>query len=169
MNTLSSKAGARSSCEDGPSAALSGRFDFPDGQDRLSATLGVIGRNGARAAGLALAIPAGDGENLDIAVVDEAGRTLLRLGPYAEEDVIAVWRALGAASGLSLMIRHEDERIERPFPQVGRVQLGPIRIRRRHGLLSGRRPRFLVRRKPTRLPMRPLVYREREIFSREQA
>ncbi|HYY41949.1 MAG TPA: hypothetical protein VE775_04395, partial [Pyrinomonadaceae bacterium] len=68
--------------------------------------------------------------------------------PYDEADVIAVWRALGAASGLALMVRHEDGRIEQPFPQIGRVQLGAIRIRRRHGLLNGRRPHHQQNAKP---------------------
>jgi hypothetical protein len=45
------------------------------------------------------------------------------------------------------------------------VQLGQIRIRRRHGVLNGRRPRFLTRRKTGRLPVRPAVHREREIIA----
>jgi hypothetical protein len=49
------------------------------------------------------------------------------------------------------------------------MHLGPIRIRRQDGLLNGRRPRFLVQRKTTRLPQRPLVHREREMFARDQA
>jgi uncharacterized protein DUF6101 len=166
MNTVSPKAGAGSPREDGPGAAPSGRLNFSADHDRLGVGLGVIpgviGRLGAPAAGLALQLA--DGDRLDVAVVDADGRTLLRLGPYDEADVIAVWRGLGAASGLALMVRHEDGRIEQPFPQIGRVQLGAIRIRRRHGLLNGRRPRFLVRRKTTRLPVRPLIHRgEREI------
>ena len=167
MNTLVPKAGARSPREDGPGAAQSGRLVFSADQNDLSTVSGVIGRMGARSGGLVLR--RAESDRLDVAVVDADGRTLLRLGPFAEEDVIAVWRALGAASGLPLMIAHEDGRIERPFPQVGRVQLGPTRIRRRHGLLNGRRPRFLVRRKPTRLPQRPLIHRDREMFAHEKA
>jgi Family of unknown function (DUF6101) len=162
MKTVSPKSGAGSPRENGPGAAPSGHLDFSAGHDRLD----VIGRLGAPATGLALQLA--DGDRLDVAVVDADGRTLLRLGPYDEADVIAVWRALGAASGLALMVRHEDGRIEQPFPQIGRVQLGAIRIRRRHGLLNGRRPRFLVRRKTTRLPLRPLIHREREMFARER-
>ena len=167
MKTVSPKSGAGSPRENGPGAALSGRLDLPADHDRLGVNLGVIpgviSRLGAPATGLALQLA--DGNRLDVAVVDADGHTLLRLGPYDEADVIAVWRALGAASGLALMVRHEDGRIEQPFPQIGRVQLGAIRIRRRHGLLNGRRPRFLTRRKTGRLPVRPAVHREREIVS----
>jgi hypothetical protein len=56
-----------------------------------------------------------------------------------------------------------DGDVSQPFQQIGRLQLGPVRIRRGKAVLSGRRPRFLVRRKTARLPRRPLVYREREI------
>jgi hypothetical protein len=171
MTGVTPRAGAGPQCEDGPGAALAGYPSPWSDQVLLGATAStVIGRVGSQAAGLALRLsPSGPADMLDIAVVDERGSALLRLGPFAEEDVIAVWRALGAASGLPLMIEDEDGRLEKPFPQVGRVHLGPIRIRRRHGLLNGRRPRFLVRRKTTRLPQRPLVHREREMFAREQA
>ncbi len=37
------------------------------------------------------------------------------------------------------------------------VALGPVRIRRRHAFLNGRRPRFLTRRKPGRLADLPVV------------
>ena len=80
---------------------------------------------------------------------------------------MAVWRALGAASGLPLMIEPVNGRVRPLYPQVGPLLLGPVRIRRRHGLLNGRRPRFLVRRKTARLPPRPLVHREREMFARK--
>jgi hypothetical protein len=171
MTGVTPKAGAGPQREDGPGAALASRPDYPSDQSLFGVTAStVIGRMGARAAGLALRLdPGGRDDMLEIAVMDEEGSALLRLGPFAEEDVIAVWRALGATSGLPLVIQHESGRLETPYPQVGRVHLGPIRIRRRHGLLNGRRPRFLVRRKTTRLPQRPLVHREPEMFAREKA
>lgn len=133
---------------------------------------GVIGSLGAKAAGLALRLRAGSGpsaetaadETFEIAVVDAAGAVLLALGPFAEDDVVATWRSLGVESGLPLVIARLDGSLHSPYPQIGRVALGPIRIRRRHGLLAGRRPRFLTRRKAGVPPRRPTVFRERELF-----
>jgi hypothetical protein len=64
---------------------------------------------------------------------------------------------------LPLTIQGRDGELHQPVEQIGLVQVGPVRIRRGKAVLAGRRPRFLVRRKPARLPRRPLVYREREI------
>lgn len=127
----------------------------------------VIGPGGARPTGLALSLAACEADDGCAIVVIGGDERLLRLGPFPESDVVAIWRSLGAASGLPLMVEHADGRLRALYPQVGPVLVGPIRIRRRHGLLAGRRPRFLVRRKTTRLPQRPLVHREREMFARE--
>jgi hypothetical protein len=126
----------------------------------------IIGARGQPPLGLALRIApaAGETEAFEVAVLDRGGATLLSLGPFGEEDVVAVWRSLGASSGLPLIIERADGTREMPYPQIGRLQLGAVRIRRRHGLLNGRRPRFLVRRKTGRLPLRPSVHREREII-----
>ncbi|MBR3192259.1 DUF6101 family protein [Bosea sp. (in: a-proteobacteria)] len=93
-----------------------------------------------------LALTAGDGRSVVVAVIDQ-------------DDAIAVWRDAGRASGLPLLLDTSDGAITEPYPQVGRVALGAIRIRRRHALLAGRRPRFLTRRKTSRLPERPVVIR----------
>jgi hypothetical protein len=98
-----------------------------------------------------------------LALLDADGQETLVLGPFCEEDVVATWRSLGLEAGLELMIETPDGTLKAPYPQLGRVMLGPIRIRRRHGLLAGRRPRFLVRRKTGRVAPRPLIHREREI------
>jgi hypothetical protein len=84
------------------------------------------------------------------------------IGIFDESEVVAEWRAIAAAWGLPLVMEKADGTRETAQPQIGRVKLGAIRIRRRHGLLSGRRPRFLVRRKTTCLPDRPIVYRARD-------
>lgn len=93
-----------------------------------------------------LALTAGDGRSVTVAVLDQ-------------DDAIAVWRDAGRVSGLPLLLETSDGAITEPYPQVGRVALGAIRIRRRHALLAGRRPRFLTRRKTGRLPERPVVIR----------
>ncbi|HEY8565543.1 MAG TPA: DUF6101 family protein [Beijerinckiaceae bacterium] len=145
-------AGAPSHGEGGPGAPIL--------QSALSGVIGLA--HGATPAGLALTLdPAGNDVFL-VRLVDAAGENLQDLGPFAVDDVIAVWRSLGAASGLPLQIQRGDGRLETPYPQIGRVQLGTIRTRRRHGLLGHRRPRFLTRRKPGAWPLRPRVHRERE-------
>jgi hypothetical protein len=93
-----------------------------------------------------LALTAGDGRSVVVAVLDQ-------------DDAIAVWRDAGRVSGMPLLLETSDGAITEPYPQVGRVALGAIRIRRRHALLAGRRPRFLTRRKTGRLPERPVVIR----------
>ncbi|POR49629.1 DUF6101 family protein [Bosea psychrotolerans] len=91
-----------------------------------------------------LALTAGDGRSITVAVLDQ-------------DDVVALWRDCGRASGLPLLIETSDGVISEPYPQLGRLALGPVRIRRRHSFLNGRRPRFLVRRKTGRLGERPVV------------
>jgi hypothetical protein len=98
-----------------------------------------------------------------LVLLDGANAPLLTLGPYAEDEIVAEWRALAAASGLVPKILLSNGTVMTPFPQLGRVQLGAVRIRRRHGLLNGRRPRFLTRRKTGRFPLRPQVHRKAEI------
>lgn len=161
MTGFSSRAGVASPERSDPGATRGGSA-APAG---ARTGLPVIGAGGSKPAGLVLGLDEATAADVfRIAIVDGAGRTLLPLGPFREDEVVATWRGLGAASGLELMIARPDGSVERPYPQLGRVRVGAIRIRRRHGLLAGRRPRFLVRRKTGRLPVRPEVYRgEREI------
>jgi hypothetical protein len=107
--------------------------------------------------------PGTDTEMYGVSVVDRQGAALLDLGPFPGEDAVAIWRSLAASSGLPLLIQGHDGRLHETAEQIGSIQLGPVRIRRGKALLTGRRPRFLVRRKTGRLPRRPLVYREREM------
>ena len=125
----------------------------------------IIGtRDGVAATGIALKLdPSSDAFHL--VILDESNAALLALGTYPEDDVVAEWRTLGASSGLPLKIQLSNGSVMTPYPQVGRLQLGPVRIRRRHGLLSGRRPRFLTRRKTGRFGLRPQVFREAELAS----
>jgi len=91
-----------------------------------------------------LALTAGDGRSVTVAVLDQ-------------EEAVAAWRDFGRSSGLPLLLETSDGVISEPYPQLGRLVLGPIRIRRRHAFLAGRRPRFLTRRKTGRLSERPVV------------
>ena len=136
--------------------------------------LPLIGRvSGARPAyGVALAYAEDDAEIsgedcFHLILVDEEGKTLQRLGPFSEEDVVATWRDLAAQAGLVRMIVREDGVLVPVSQQIGRLMLGKTRIRRRHAGLGARRPRFLVRRKTGRLPARPQIFRgEAEIIAR---
>ena len=165
MITVLPPAGAGSPCGigTGPHPAIAGCIDFPGHITGVPARL--IGLDGARPVGVALRLDerSPDQGDFEIALVDEAGGTLMALGQYGEEEVVAVWRELGAVTGFPLITQSEDGALQHPYPQVGRVQLGRVRIRRRHG--PSRRPRFLARRKTTRLPRRPTVYREPEIIA----
>jgi hypothetical protein len=116
----------------------------------------VIGREGLEAASVVLR--AGGAETFAVALHDAGGAELMVFGPYEEAEVIAAWRALGAASGLPLAMIGPDGTREDAFPQVGRLRFNGALPRRRKGS-GGRRPRFLVRRKTGRLPLRPLVHR----------
>ncbi|MCC5978465.1 MAG: hypothetical protein JJU21_10415 [Salinarimonas sp.] len=119
-----------------------------------------------RGLALSLATPEGAETPLfDILGIDARDEVACRLGQFHEEEVVAIWRRMGADSGLALMLHNEDGSLLEPYPQVGAVQLGRTKHRRRHGLLRERRPRFLTRRKTGRSADRPLVHREREIFS----
>lgn len=127
----------------------------------------IGGRDGTAPTGVALRLdPESDSFHLVVLSGDNA--PLLALGTYSEEDVVAEWRALGASSGLPLKIQLSNGSVMTPYPQVGRLQLGPVRIRRRHGLLRGRRPRFLTRRKTGHFGLRPQVFREAELAAGEE-
>ncbi|MDB5592606.1 hypothetical protein [Enterovirga sp.] len=107
-----------------------------------------------------------DGSGFRIVVIGDAGETVVELGPYGEEEVIAVWRSLAATSGLPLLVERALGGYEAAYPQMGRLVIGaPLERRCRLAVLSGRRPRFLARRKPARLPRRPVVFREKEMVS----
>jgi len=97
-----------------------------------------------------LALTAGDGRSITIAVVDS-------------EEAVALWRCSGRASGLSLLLETAEGGVSEPYPQLGRLMLGPVRIRRRYSLLKDRRPRFLTRRKPGRIGERPVVIAARRL------
>ena len=101
-------------------------------------------------------------------VVDESGATFLSLGPYAEEEVMSVWRSLSAASGLPLLATGPRGGLTELYPQLGRLVLGAKPDPRRLAVLSGRRPRFLARRKAGKLSARPVIYREPELAGEGQ-
>lgn len=127
---------------------------------------------GSKPAGIALAFATEESEECGedrfvLVLTDAAGESFSELGPFCEDEVVAVWRDMAAKSGLVRMIIREDGALSPVSQQIGRLALGRTRMRRRHGSLCDRRPRFLVRRKTGRLPVRPLIHRgEKEIIAR---
>lgn len=133
----------------------------------------VAPRSGGTAAvGVALAFAdaaseASGEERFALLLVDAEGEVLMRLGPFPEEEVVALWRDATAKGALVRMLLREDGGLVPVSQQIGRLALGKSRQRRRNGSLSARRPRFLARRKAARLPARPCIHRgESEIIAR---
>lgn len=115
-------------------------------------------RGGAnwRGVALRLANPAGDDERFELALTAGDGRSIV-VACVNPDDAVALWRDFGRTSGLPLLLEAADGTVTEPYPQLGRLALGAVRIRRRHGLLNGRRPRFLTRRKTGRLAELPVI------------
>lgn len=131
----------------------------PRSVERIGSVRILRGHVGAGWRGVALRLAADTGrdENLfELTLTSGNGRSVT-IATVCEEEAIALWRDCGRSTGLPLLLETPEGAITEPYPQLGRVALGPIRIRRRHGLLNGRRPRFLVRRKTGKLGLRPVV------------
>ena len=124
--------------------------------ERVASVRILRGSANWRGVDLRLANSAGDDERFELALTAGDGRSVV-VACADEVDAVALWRDFGRASGLPLLLETADGAVSEPFPQIGRVALGPVRIRRRHGLLNGRRPRFLTRRKSGRLADLPVV------------
>lgn len=85
-----------------------------------------------------------------------------------DQDVIAEWRLWASTLGLPLLMEGLDGRTVAAETRLGEVEVETPRPRRRHSLLSGRRPRFLMRRRTGKLPLVPFVhFDEREIIASE--
>jgi hypothetical protein len=157
MASVTIEAGSVSHAGDGSASILTTRIP--------AALVGsVVGRP---AAGLAMRLDC-ERDRFHLVLLDVEHAALQTFGSYTEEDIVAEWRRLGAASGLELKIQLPNGAILSPYPQIGRVLLGPTRRRRRHGLLAHRRPRFLTRRKTGFFPLIPLIHRETEIARGER-
>lgn len=166
MNIFATMSGTRAA-----SLMQDGTGDGP--LEFAASALPVFGLAGGTSApcGIALGFATDEAEaagedRFDLLVVDAEGATLTRLGPFLEDDVVAIWRDCSARSGLPRMIVREDGRLATVSRQLGSVALGATHARRRPGFLTNRRPRFLVRRKTGNLPVRPQIHRgESEIVA----
>lgn len=135
---------------------------WPAGSDQTSRdTAGPAEAGVVRARGLLLTQ---EGDEYRIVLIDDRAEASVALGPYAEHDLLGAWRALAAASGLPCFVLGPDGALMGVDPPAAPgPSTRPAYDRNRLVVLSGRRPRFLVRRKAGRLPVRPLVFREPEL------
>lgn len=122
--------------------------------------------------GVAIRIVPGATEDEDrVAVVlshTSAAQELVLFEADNDENVIAEWRLWGSALCLPLLMEGLDGRTIAAEERLGEVEVSRPRPRRRHALLSGRRPRFLTRRRTGKLPLVPFVHQgEREIIASE--
>lgn len=126
------------------------------GLERIGSVRILRASAGWRGVALRLANPTGTDERFELTLTAGDGRSVV-IATADQEDAVALWRDVGRTSGLPLLLETGEGTISEPFPQLGRVALGPTRIRRRYALLAGRRPRFLTRRKPGRLAELPVM------------
>ena len=125
--------------------------------ERVGSVRILRGSAGWRGVALRLAHrPAGDEERFELALTAGDGRSIVVASADAD-DAVALWRDFGRTSGLPLLLETAEGVVSEPYPQLGRLALGAVRIRRRHGFLNGRRPRFLTRRKTGRLAELPVI------------
>jgi hypothetical protein len=123
---------------------------------RIGSVRILRGAAGWRGVALRLAHTTGDDERFELALTTVDGHSIT-VAVMDQEDSVALWRDCGRVSGLPLLLQTCDGVVSEPYPQMGRLAVGPIRIRRRHAFLNGRRPRFLARRKTGRLGDRPVI------------
>lgn len=124
--------------------------------ERIGSVRILRGHPGWRGIALRLADPTGEDERFELTLSAGDGRSVT-IACVDQDDAVALWRDCGRSSGLPLLLEAADGAISAPYPQLGRLVLGPVRIRRRHGFLNGRRPRFLTRRKTGRISDRPII------------
>ncbi|HMN86814.1 MAG TPA: DUF6101 family protein [Bauldia sp.] len=78
---------------------------------------------------------------------DDPGLTLPLLVAEEPEEAAADWQAWGRALNLPLLVVEQDGTIRAPLSRLGQLTVGTPGPRRLRRFLSGRRPRFLRRRK----------------------
>ena len=96
----------------------------------------------------------------EVALVYGEGEPEVQLRHTGDDDaIIAEWRTLAGQLGLPMLIQMPDGLVIEARQQIGLVQLGNVHLRRRCAAITKRRPRFLCRRKASRLPERPVMVR----------
>jgi len=123
-----------------------------------------------RGVSLRLQPPTGDAEAAVAITLDHRDAALsVPLFIAADgDDGVAIWKSWGRVLGLPLLVVDRDGTAREAFSRIGDLAVAkPLPRRRRRAAVKWRRPRILMRRKPTRLPDIPTVHRgEREIIAR---
>lgn len=105
-----------------------------------------------------------------IAVVLEHSDPALSLPLFSSpdrEEIVAEWQSWSRVLGVPLLVAETDGSLREPFATIGAVRIEkPTWRRRRRSAIARRRPSRLMRRRPGKLPVVPVVYREREIIAR---
>lgn len=140
-------------------APVAGQTPETKSQPSIERLAGVrILRGGAGWHGVSLRVGGPEaGSGFDLSLVTEAGHSI-RVAHLDEEEVVAAWRDLSRVTGLPMLVEQQDGSLANPYPQLGRLALGAVKIRRAHGALRHRRPRFLTRRKTARLADLPVIH-----------
>lgn len=100
----------------------------------------------------------GSDDACEIALVTRHGDAV-RLETAGEEDAIAIWRAEARRFGLPMVVWSDGVGLVTIEKSTSLADSTPKRRRRFHAAVHPRRPRFLSRRKATRLPLDPVVHR----------
>jgi hypothetical protein len=98
-----------------------------------------------------------------VILVGAEGSPDIPLAEFDETEAVARWRAMASALGLAMLVRDERGVDIAVDERMGGVVRGAQPNLRRRKPLSRRRPRFLMRRKMSRLPLEPSVFQGREI------
>lgn len=85
------------------------------------------------------------------------------------DEVVADWQAWAATLALPLILVEADGTTRRLRERIGTVELMPVKPRRHRSVLRHRRPRFLMRRKPGKMPAEPVFVTGREITAWDES
>jgi hypothetical protein len=117
-------------------------------------------------------MPPEEGEPAAVAVILEHRDCGLSVPVFVAaegDDAVAAWKCWSRVLGLPLLVVDEDGSVREPYQRLGRVEVShPHPRRRRRATVKRRRPSILMRRKPGRPLVEPVVHRgEREIIAPE--
>ncbi|WP_342359160.1 DUF6101 family protein [Terrarubrum flagellatum] len=101
---------------------------------------------------------ADDPAESEIALLRDDGVSVV-LSVQGDADVVAEWRAASRSFGLPMIVQRPDAGVIALEAMIGPLLLGKAHSgRRMRALTRSRRPRFLMRRQTTRLPLAPIVH-----------
>lgn len=119
--------------------------------------------------GVALGV-SGEGATLSVSVTlvhRDRDLDIVLFEASDDENVTAEWLYWSGRFGLPLLVAEHDGSFSQPYDHLGALTIGKPGPRRKGSILSGRRPRFLTRRRVGRTGRPLIVHREREIIARD--